>query len=270
MNKRIKLLLTLVALIMCMTLFTVSAFAAPEPSVPVNPGIQNPEATTPAEVPTDAPVTPTPTEAPVVEPTYAPDPGVVETPTTENYVEPDATDEYYYYDEDEMVNNIDGTAGNVSDYTDLYDTSDFDESALEQSKWDDIALDISEAEGDAMDFSAIKENTSKEDDGEWIIYTGVILIGLALIGILYFIIATATYKKKLKRLKAREERQRQRDRERPRNDYGDSDEYPSVQDYNRHYQRNRYASAGSGYAERKRRKADTAEINVPRRYTSRH
>ncbi len=273
MNKRIKVLLTLVALMMCITIFTVTASAAAEPTTapaPVDPVPTPTDA--PAPAPTDPPA---PTSAPTsagtdawVDPTVDPNAGVVEDPTTNAVVEEET--EYYYYDEDEMVNNIDGTAGNVSDYTNLYDTSDFDEKALEKTKWDDIALDISQAEGDAMDFSAIKENTSQEDDGEWIIYVGFTLIGLAVIGILYFTIATITYKKKLKKLKAREQRQRQRDQQRPRDDYGDSDEYPSAQDYNRRYQRNRYASAGTGYAERKRRNADTAEIDVPRRYTSRH
>lgn len=276
MNKRINVLLISVALIMCMTVFAISAYAAAEPTTAPAPVDPAPTSTPVDPAPTSAPAAPTSAPAPsegntpaITDPTVDPNQGIIEDPTTDAYVEPEAT-EYYYYDEDEMVNNIDGTAGNVSDYTNLYDTSDFDEKALEESKWDDIALDISEAKGDAMDFSAIKENTSQEDDGEWIIYTGFTLIGLALLGILYFTIATITYKKKLKKLKAREQRQRQRDQQRPRNDYGDSDEFPSVQDYNRHYQRNRYAPSGGGYAERKRRNADTAEIDIPRRYISKH
>lgn len=267
MNKRIKLLSFTVTLLLCLTMCILTAYAAEEPVAPEVPV----ETSAPVVEPTAAPEVPVETTAPTadpgyIDPTVAPDSGYVE-PTTDGYVDTD--DGYYYYDEDDMVNNYNDTAGNVSDYTTLYDTSDFDDSALKESKWDDIAIDVSAAESDAMDFSAIKDNTQTEDDGQWIIYTGIILIGLSLIGIIYFIIATATYKKKLKRLKAREQRQRRSHEERRRDDYGDSDEYPSAEYYSRTQQRRRYSSSNVSYADRKSRKADTAEIELPR-YSSRH
>ena len=265
--------------------FTFTAFATGEvaPTTEVLIPVETTPAAPPADTPTAAPgdsfVDPViPTTAPedtgdgyddsYVEETVAPDAGYVETPTT-SYVD-SYTDEngYYYYDEEEMVNNIEDTAGNVSDYTNLYDTSNINDSELKKTEWANIALSTSK--GDATDFSSIKDNTETDDNGQWIIYTGLILIGLSLLGILYFIIATATYKKKLKKLKEREQRQRYRDSQRPRDDYGDSEDFPTQADYYNRYQRNRYTTSNMSYSERKRQRADTAEINIPRRYEAKH
>lgn len=179
-------------------------------------------------------------------------------------------DGYYYYDEEEMINNIDDTAGNVSDYTDLYDASDMNEADLKESEWSNISLDTSKENKNVADFSAIKNNNDASDNGEWIVYTGIVLIALSLLGILYFIVATATYKRKLKALQARDMRQRRRERDKPLNDYGDMlDEFQSS--YTPRPQRKRYASSNElSYSERKRRKADTAEINIPKKYQARH
>ncbi len=297
MNKRIKVLAISMILLILGCMFTFTAYATGEITPPaddvVTPPVVNPE---PAPSP-DVPDVPTPTSAPepeapdvpdtpdvpdnpgtggeYVEPTSAPDIPAVEQPTSSqpggSYVDSYTNEDgYYYYDEDKMVNNIEDTAGNVSDYTNLYDTSDFDSSKLEKSEWNDIKLEVSKGNSDAADFSAIKENKETEDDGEWIIYTGLTLIGLSLIGIMYFIIATATYKKKLKNLKRREQSQRHSDR--ARDDYGDLSEFPTQSDYNRRYQKKRYASPDSlGYAQRKRMNADTAEIELPKKkYVSRH
>ncbi len=279
MNKRIQILSVIIALLMLLTGFSMTVYATDEVTDPGADTIDpvepepSPEPTPPTTAP--EPVTPTtdPGDSgsdPVVDPTSE-----VETPTTDNnpsggYVD-DGDDEFYYYDEDEMVNSIENSAGSVSEMTDLYDTSDINEKALKEEKWNDIVLDTT-TKSDASDFSAIKDNTSSNDDGKWILYTGFILIGLSVIGIMYFIIATATYKKKLKKLKAR---QHQHDtvRSRARDDYGDYGDYPTQRDYNKRYQtqRKRYASDGMSYAERKRlNKADTADINLPAKYRARH
>lgn len=178
----------------------------------------------------------------------------------------DNGDDFYYYDEDEMANSIEQSAGSVSNATKQYDTSDINEAALKESKWNDITLDVSKGTSDAMDFSAIKKNTRNNDDGQWILYLGYALIGLSVIGIMYFIIATTTYKKKLKKLT---DRQHQYDTRRSRDDYGDDVYAPTTNDYTRR-SRKRYAADGMGYAERKRLKADTAEINLPDKYRARH
>ena len=301
MNKRIHLLPLFVALLIIGMLFTFTAHAAEEPPVTSDaPVVSTPE--TPVEsvpqppVTSDTPVVSTPetpvTSDPVVDsqpetpvtsdPVYEPEipdtsDVVVSDPNTgNNYVDSYTHDDgYYYYDEEEMVNNIEDYAGNVSDYTSLYDTSDFNKEGLEEAKWADISIDTTKtSNADAMDFSAIKDNTSRDDDGEWILYTGYVLIALSLIGIMYYIIATATYKKKLKALASRESARGRSDRsshQRSSSDYGDSDSFPTQRDYNQRYSSSsstrtnrtrRYASDNTSYSERKRRKADTAEIKL--------
>ena len=299
MNKRIHILPLFIVLLIIGMLFTFTAHAAEEaPVVSDTPVVSTPEApvvSTPETPVTSDPVVSTPetpvTSDPVVDPqpetpvtsdpAYVPEEPVVSDPvvsdsnTGNNYVDSYTNDEgYYYYDEEEMVNNIDDYAGNVSDYTSLYDTSDFDKEGLEESKWDDITIDTTKtSNADAMDFSAIKDNTSTDDDGQWILYTGYILIALSVIGILYYIIATATYKKKLKALASRNSASsnRRSSHSRARSDYGDSDDYSAPRSYSEHRRSSsssrtnrtrRYASDNTSYSERKRRKADTAEINL--------
>ena len=223
MNKRIKVLAISMVLLILGCMFTFTAYATGEVTPPAD--VVTPPAVDPNPTPDPEPVVPDPpvvdpnppadpadpvvpenpgTGGEVVDPAPVPDTPVVEQPPSSSgggYVDSYMNDDgYYYYDEDQMVNNIEDTAGSVSDYTDLYDTSDFDSSTLKESEWNDIKLEVSKGNSDAADFSAIKENKETEDDGEWIVYTGLVLIGLSLIGIMYFIIATATYKKKLKSL----------------------------------------------------------------------
>lgn len=291
MNKRIKLLPIFIALFILGSMFTLTAYAtaetpggdAPVVSTPdPGPVTPDPGPVTPDPgpvTPDPGPVTPDPGpgDTPVTSDPITPDPGtgtdtpVTSDPVTSNpssgYISSDTNDGYYYYDEDTMVENIEGYAGNVSDYTTLYDTSDFNESALKEQKWDNITIDTSKKPSDtaAMDFSAIKENTSSDDNGEWILYTGYILIGLSICGILYYIIATATYNKKVKALSSRQSYHSDRtSQSRNRDDYGDS-EYPTARDYNQRYRskNRRYTSDNRSYAERKRSsKADTAEIHL--------
>lgn len=291
MNKRIKLIPICIVLLILGSMFTLTAYATAE-----NPGVDTPVVSTPVTpdpgpvTPDPGPVTPDPgpvtPDPPVTSDPVTPDPGpvtpdpgtgtdtpVTSDPVTSNPSSNSYVDSYtnedgsYYYDEDTMVNNIEGYAGNVSDYTTLYDTSDFNKSELKEQKWDNITIDTSKTPSDknAMDFSSIKDNTSANDDGQWILYTGYILIGLSICGILYYIIATATYKKRVKALASRPSTVTERSsHNRSRDDYGDS-EYPTSRDYNQRYRskNRRYATDNRSYSERKRSsKADTAEINL--------
>ncbi|MBQ8859989.1 MAG: hypothetical protein IJ015_01465 [Ruminococcus sp.] len=275
MNRRIKVLSVIATLLMLFVAVSINVYATAgieSPSVEVTPTDAPVIQTDPPVIPTDTPVTPTSGE---IEPTI--DPGVTD-PTTgggeqessdDNYYNDDDGDDFYFYDEDEMVNSIENSAGSVKENTDLYDTSDLNKSELKETKWDNITLDTSKKDAEALDFSAIKDNTKSDDDSTWIIYTGFILIGLSIIGIMYFIIATSTYKKKLNKLN---QRQAHHNSNRARDDYGDYSNYPTQSDYNRRYnQKKRYASDGMGYAERKRMsKANTAEIDLPSKYRARH
>lgn len=231
---------------------------------PVDPPVVDPPVNPNPDPGTDTPVNPNPdpgTDTPV-----DPNPGTV-TPPTGGYI---TGDDFYYYDEDAMANSIQNSAGSVSDATKQYDTSDINEAALKQTKWNDITLDTSKPASSAMDFSSIKDNNRRNDDGQWILYVGFVLVALSVVGILYFIIATTTYKKKL--AKAGYSRQ-QYEPNRASDDYGDygyETDYAPQPQYSSRPQRKRYATDGMGYAERKRMKADTAEINLPDKYKARH
>lgn len=292
MNKRIKALSLIIAIMVMICSLSYTAFATggegEDPNAVVsNPGYEDP-GNTPDPGNEDPGNTPDPgNEDPYVpggeEPVDTPDPGY-EDPGYEdpgvsggsggsggNYVD-SYTDGngYYYYDEDRMAQSLEDTAGNVRDYTTLYNTN-IDDKALEQSKWNKITLDTGSMIDEAGDFTAIKENKSVEDNGEWILYLGIALIVLALLGILYFVVATATYRKKLKSLRARDQRQGQR---RYGNAAGlyedgyDAGDHRGSQSSSRpqHRQRRRYASDDMSYSERKRLKSDTAEVYLPKRY----
>ena len=256
MNKRITILAALVTIFVCVAMFSLSAYAAPEETqtpVETNPPVETPTETEYVEPPTETPVAPT--EAP---------PATEYTPTEPVTISP-TTDDFYYFDADAAVNQYDGSAGSISDYTTLYDTSDFDESALEKTEWDNIELDITQNENaDAADFSAIKNDKSTEDDSHWMLYLGWGLIILSAIGILYFIIALVVYKKGLRTLKAREQSQRRNSSNRSRTCTNRT--APSAPakkpDYSSYHRYNRYSD--TSYASRKSSKADTAEINLKR------
>lgn len=305
MNKRIKALSLIIALLMCFAVFSMTAYAVADPGVssapavsPENPGgSDTPGSDSGSGTDSGSDTTPDPNapggdtsgdtgsdtssgdtsggydNSTGTDGEYV-DPGYVDTDqSTGGYVDSYTNEDgYYYYDENQMANSLDNTAGNVSDYTNLYNTSNINENELKSNKWSNIELNISDENVDgAIDFSAIKTNKDDADDGHIYLYVGIVLIGLSIIGILYFIIATTTYKKKLKKLKAREERQRQNAMHRAQFREQLRDEYPTGDDYFRQTHRKRYASSSElGYAERKRLKADTAEIPKVREYTSRY
>ncbi len=263
MNNKIRILTLIISIIFCMAGMMLTVYASEGPTT--DPGINQP-----IDTPTDAPPVDTPTDAPTYAPTDAPP---VDTPTEGNDPGYDnGDDDGYYYDpesdpDNDGISNTGNSAGSVSENTDLFDTH-INEQELKESQWSNITLDTStNNNSNVQDFSAIKEDTSTNNNGQWMLYVGFALIGLAVIGILYFIIATSKYKKKLKKLKSRELRHRENHR-RASSNYGDSvDEYPTQADYNRRYQRNRYSDVP--YVQRRQSKFDTADIPTGR-YKSRH
>lgn len=160
-------------------------------------------------------------------------------------------------------NDSNGNAGSVSDYaSSLYGISDINEKDLESNKWSAIQIDDKKDAGSADDFSSIKDNNEKGDNGTWILYTGIVLIGLAVLGIIFFIVATVTYRKKLKKLQARNSREHRDSQREPRSKADYSDTYRVDAPRKRHYSNDKDLS----YSERKRLKADTADIVLPRQY----
>lgn len=284
MKNRIRILSVIIALFTLFTVFSLTAYATDEVTPPVDtpvdppvvdPPVVDPDPGTDPNPPVDPGTDPDTPVDPGTDPDTPVDPGTdpdtpvdpnpdtgTVTPPTGGYI---TGDDFYYYDEDTMANSIEQSAGSVSDATNQYDTSDINVSALKETKWDDIVIDVSKGTSDAMDFSAIKKNTRNNDDGQWILYLGYAFIALSVAGIMYFIIATTTYKKNLQKASVQ-----QYGSYRARDDYGDNTDYASSREHRSRPQRKRYATDGMGYAERKRAMADTAEINLPDNYKARH
>ena len=136
---------------------------------------------------------------PEPEPTYYPEPE-----PTEPYVEPtysySDTDDKPYYSND----GSEYVGGGQSTYTvpettappaQMYSVSrdTIDDKTLSQSDWNDISANLKNAsltDSDGDDFNFIKKNTSKSDNGHWMLYAGIVCLILSVAGIVYFIIAT--------------------------------------------------------------------------------
>ena len=130
--------------------------------------------------------------APEPEPTYEPEP---------YYEEPTYSydDKPYYSDCDDVY-----VGGGQSTYTvpettappaQMYSVSKdtIDDKTLSQSDWNDISANLKNAsltDSDGDDFNFIKKNTSKSDNGHWMLYAGIVCLILSVAGIVYFIIAT--------------------------------------------------------------------------------
>lgn len=144
---------------------------------------------------------PEPTYYPEPEPTYYPDP---EPEPTEPYVEPtysySDTDDKPYYSND----GSEYVGGGQSTYTvpettappaQMYSVSrdTIDDKTLSKSDWNDISANLKNAslqDSDGDDFSFIKKNTSKSDNGHWMLYAGIACVVLSIAGIVFFIVST--------------------------------------------------------------------------------
>ena len=147
--------------------------------------------------------------APEPEPTYYPEP---EPEPTEPYVEPtysySDTDDKPYYSND----GSEYVGGGQSTYTvpettappaQMYSVSrdTIDDKTLSKSDWNDISANLKNAsltDSDGDDFNFIKKNTSKSDNGHWMLYAGIVCLILSVAGIVYFIIATVKSRSRYK------------------------------------------------------------------------
>ncbi len=116
----------------------------------------------------------------------------------------------------------------------------------------DIKLNSGSADGD-VSFKEMKANNSKGDDMGYIPYIGAALVALAVLGILYFIIATVTQRKK---------------KEQYAQASGAYASNPNSDKPAKKSRAIRYADDyDDGYSStRKGSKADTGEIHLPRRF----
>ena len=201
------------------------------------------------------------------EPEVDPEP-VYSEPEVDYVTDPDTT--YQTYEEDPIwygdassyeynAYSDNSSVGSVSSQTNLYSTSGISAEEAAPNEWSEITLDEKTVTTGITDFSSIKANTETEDNGDWILYLGYLLIALAVLGILYFIIATAAQRKANKAAEARE---RRRNGSAPtRSTAGRMQAADAAQ------RTSRYADEGS-YTRRVSSKADTGEVYVPRRARS--
>ena len=192
-----------------------------------------------------------------------PDPGYsdpVDTDPDPGYDEPVYQDDPLWYgdnsDRDYNTGDNDRAAGAVSDITTLYNTSGISSEEVAPNKWTNIALDEKTVSTGSGSFSAIKTNTAKNDNGQWILYVGYLLIALSVLGILYFIIATISAR-------------RMNERERRHNGHNDDTAVSAAETKDEAKTSRRttghYADGYESYSSRRASKADTGEIYVPRR-----
>lgn len=259
MKKSLKYLSLVIAALFIIAGSTLVAFADDPPAVePVTPEPVTPEPVTPD------PVTPDPVVEP--DPYIEPDPGPY-TPDdgsgTSTGVDGDSgntggytsTDDYYRNTDDPLVYSFgddanvnrpsasDEAAGSVTSKTKLYDSTGISDKEAAPNKWTEITLDEKKTTTTTgvADFSSIKNDTNKNAHHyDWLIYVGYALIGLSVLGILYFIIATAVQRKADKQYEYRES----------------SYEAPRT---------SRFADEATYRPRKASAKADTDEVYVPRR-----
>lgn len=186
-----------------------------------------------------------------------------------SYVED--SDPLFYGDASNYSYNItdnsgDNTAGAVSSNTPLYNSSGMSAADAAPNEWSDIVLDEKTVKTGVADFSAIKSNTEKQDNGDWILYLGYALIGLSVLGILYFIIATISHRKAMQKAE-RLERRRASAPARSEAARMEARERRAAEPVGR--RTSRFADEAPGYSRRASSKADTGEVYVPRRAAKR-
>lgn len=221
MSRRLKLLSVIFSLIFCFSVCTLSVYAVGEDGVgEVDPGYSE----TPVEPapPVVDPGSDIPSDYPSsdisYEPSYDdPDP-VPQSSDTSSYIEYSNNDDYsssYYYNNNtdysssyQDDNYVAAPASDVEPQSadpsvELYDVKKtVDGKELNSKDWEDIAASLKNAGSasgdDGDDFSFIKNNNSSSDNGDWMLYVGIALIVLSVVGVAYVIISNVNNHKKAK------------------------------------------------------------------------
>lgn len=152
----------------------------------------------------------------------------------------------YNYGNEETVAPEPTKAAQTTDY--YKSNKKVDENELSKQDWDQIALSLQNADsGSGDDFNFIKKNDSTSDNGIWMLITGVLLILLSLSGIGYVIYSSVHRKKAAAGVRNGNARPR-------------TEQYKPAQRSRSDYGDN-YAP---GRPERRRRLQDTADIQLPK------
>lgn len=210
MSRLTKLVTVLLIFVLAISIITATAFAVDLDG----DGIDDDIVVTDPPVPVETTIYVEPTYAteyvPATEPTY-------HEPETEPYYEPETepivTEPYYddwYDDSNDDQQSSDLYVGGGQTYippqstapsASLYDANtNMDDSVLSSNDWKDISSSLKNASNDGNDsddFSFIKNNDSTSDNGEWMLYGGIICLLLSAAGIAYVIYSTVSKKNKL-------------------------------------------------------------------------
>ena len=212
MSRKNKLITALLSIVLCFSIFTITAYAVDLDGDGIDDDIAVTEP--PAIVETDPPYVEPETEPPYVEPeTEAP---YYEPETEAPYYEPEEPDynsdsSQIYYESDNGGESSEFYVGGGQSYVPpastapsapLYDSNrKIDDSVLSNNDWKDISASLKNAgqggENDSDDFGFIKNNDSLGDNGEWMLYTGIACLALSAAGIAYVIISSVSKHKKL-------------------------------------------------------------------------
>ena len=212
MSRRNKLITALLSIVLCFSIFTITAYAVDLDG----DGIDDDVVVTdpPAIIETYPPYVEPATDAPYYEPeTEAP---YYEPETEAPYYEPEepnynSDSSQIYYDSDNGGESSEFYVGGGQSYVPpestapsapLYESNrKIDDSVLSNSDWKDISASLKNAgkdgENDSDDFGFIKNNDSLSDNGEWMLYTGIACLALSAAGIAYVIISSVSKRKKL-------------------------------------------------------------------------
>lgn len=210
MSRLTKLVTVLLIFVLTISIITATVFAVDLDGNGIDDDIVVTDP--PAQIETTVYVEPTyVTEyVPETEPTYY-------EPETDPYYEPEpepiVTEPYYddwYDDSNDDQQSSDLYVGGGQTYIPpqstapsaaLYDANpNMDDSVLSSNDWKDISSSLKNANNDGNDsddFSFIKNNDSTSDNGEWMLYGGIICLLLSAAGIAYVVYSTVSKKNKL-------------------------------------------------------------------------
>lgn len=212
MNKHFKLLTILLSAILCLSAFSLTVWAIDadgdgyddETGEYIGGDITDPPVNTdpiydPTDEPPYNPTDPTSYEDPTDPPSY-------EYPTDPPQDSPQISDDdnnSYFVDEPSYVGGGQSYVAPISTAPSvpLIDAGhDIDDSELSSKDWKDISANLKNAGSggdDSDDFRFIQNNSSKGDDGNWLLIIGVVLVLLSIAGIVYFIASGVLLRKKL-------------------------------------------------------------------------
>lgn len=183
-----------------------------------------------------------------------------------------------YYDEDPIYygdasnydyntsGDNDRDAGSVD--TQLYDAKVDTSDNIKAQKWENVEVPgnnlkvNSGSTGGDVSFKTMKANTGSGDDMAWVPYLGMVLIALAVLGILYFIVATVS-QRSVKGQPAKVNADNVRGAE---TRIASADEFKRENLRNSKKRRSDDYADGYSPASRRGAKADTGEIRLPRRF----